>query len=191
MKRVMFGVVAVLLAAAVEGQEARPASAPAQTSTATTTEAATSTEPAAEPALVSTAAIQPGDSDLVRAAKMTLARRQKTRSVVIDNKSVKNATGARVSEPTHAMPDLPKAPPESKPIATPSMRKGAPEVNRAEIEARIKSLKNEQERLSAEALEAPYTETDEGATAAKLEKVQKEIDNLQKKLDESTPQPPL
>lgn len=182
MKPVLFGFAAMLLTVGAHAQETQPAATPAQPAAA---EAAPLV-----PALVPDTAIKPGDSDLVRAAKTTLARRQKSRTVVIDNKSIRTATGARVSEPTQPLAPITQASGESKPIVTPRMRTGVPGFDREAVEKRIATLKKEQERLHAEQLEAPYTETDEGATAQKLTKVQEEIDKLQKSLSEAKPPQP-
>jgi hypothetical protein len=177
MKRVLLGFAAMLITIGAQAQETQQQ--PVAAAQAATTEA-----PAAIPALVPDTSIKAGDSDLVRAAKTTLARRQKARPMVIDNKSIKTATGSRVSEPTQPLAPI-KEPSESKPIVTPPMRTGAPPaVEREAIAKHISSLKKEQERLHAEELEAPYSESDEGATAQKLSKIQTEIDKLQKSLNE-------
>jgi hypothetical protein len=164
MKGVVFSLAALLLAAGASAQQAPPPE-PA---------------PAASAALIRSMDVQPGDSELVRAAKASLARRQKSRTVVIDNKAVKAAKG-HLSEPTQPLPPIPQSV-ESNAIVTPPQRIGAPEVDRSSVEARIANLKKEEERLQAEALEAPYTEVDEGATAQKLAKIHDEITKLEKNL---------
>ena len=184
MKRAFFGIATVLLALNAGAQQTQPPAQPAQPSAPTTDATATVAleSTPTNPALVSTAKIKDQDSDLVKAAKATLARRQKSKTPVIDNKLVKAASGARVSEPTRPLPPLPRG--ESAPIVTPSQRTNVPGFDRSDVESQIAKLRTEMRRLQSETLEGPYTETDEGATASKLDKVQKEIDRLQKSLDE-------
>lgn len=140
---------------------------------------------AAPPALISTTAASDGDSPLVRAAKETVAKRKRARTVtVIDNERVKRATGANVSEPTQPLPPLPLPPPPEPHGGTPVVP--PPPFDRENAEKTLKQLEREQARLSEEA-EQHAGELDEDAVVKRLTEIESEKASLRKALDAHPP----
>jgi hypothetical protein len=145
-------------------------------------EAKPATPPSEAPALVPSVTISPDDSPLVRAAKLASAKRQKSHTTVIDNKSVKNAKGGHVSESNTDLPPVPPQTGESAPIVTPGRTGPPPEMQPDQIAKRIDKLKGEMEHLSVEA-DAPYgSELDPGLIGEKMKSIKDEIARLQKTL---------
>jgi hypothetical protein len=145
-------------------------------------EAKAATPPSQAPALVPSVTISPDDSPLVRAAKLAAAKRQKSHTAVIDNKAVKNAKGANVTESKADLPPVLPQTGESAPIVTPG-RTGPPaEMQPDQIAQRIEKLKGQMEHLSVEA-DAPYgSELDPALICEKMKSINDEIARLQKML---------
>ncbi|HEX7136809.1 MAG TPA: hypothetical protein VF219_03145 [Vicinamibacterales bacterium] len=145
--------------------------------------AQTAVETAPAPALIKTTEVSRTDSPLVRAAKQALAKRKKPHGTVIDDETVKHASGSRMTEPTQPLPPIPVP---SDPITTPSMRVGAPEApqgpDRATLEKRLETLKKQQARLSAEGEEPYGGDVDPDAVAKQLSNVTEEMKKLEKQL---------
>ena len=157
----------------------------AQTAPATATDTTTTAPP-----LIKSVADDPNDSPMVRAAKRAVASRQNAgQRRVVTLAASGAATRGRVAVATGPTegPKLPPLPsPEAKKAASPLKTAEQRAANRqAEVQERLKQLKNEEERIAAELLEET-PEMDEDLIDKRLAEIEAE----RKKLQQSTPPPP-
>ena len=147
-----------------------------------------------QPALIANVKIQPGDSDLVRAAKMTVASRINShqKAVVIDESYMRRVNGGRLSAPTG--PAALPASTEARSLKTAQVTvtpAAQPTVYRAAVERKIDSLKQEQQRMAAEGDEPYGGDVEEGRSEQRMTQIPGEIEKAQQTIQPPTPQPPL
>lgn len=159
-----------------------------QAQSSTTTTDTTSTAPP----LIKSVADDPNDSPMVRAAKRAVASRQNSgQRRVVTLAAPGAATRGRVAIASGPAigPKLPPPPPQPD-----AVRAGAPKVitaqervaarRQAEVQQKLKQLKNEEERIAAE-LDEEHPEMDEDLIDKRLAEIEAE----RKKLLQSTPPP--
>jgi hypothetical protein len=138
--------------------------------------------------LISDLTVQPGDSRLVRAAKIAIATRQRQTmhsSMVIDNNALLNSGGhlSTQTSPGAALPNSYYA----QTTAQPSSPSGTAPEARAKAEQKVQSLRREQGRMNEEAEQQYANEVDEDLVTKRMTEIPTEINAAQHQL---TPPPP-
>ena|SRR5688500_7121179 len=168
----------LVLAAYVQAQSAN---------TATTTAADTT---ATAPPLIKSVIDDPNDSPMVRAAKRAVASRQNAgQRRVVTLASPGAATRGRVAIASGPAvgPKLPPPQPDAAKADAPKVITAQERVaarRQAEVQEKLKQLKNEEERIAAE-LDEEHPEMDEDMIDKRLAEIEAE----RKKLLQSTPPP--
>jgi hypothetical protein len=139
----------------------------------------------AQPELIRTVAIHSGDSPLVQAAKKAVAARQNSKSrIKINDRTVRGA--GHVSQgtgPAVVSMNLPPAPS----YAPPPGADPADVARQKELAAKIEALKQEQERMAAEADEPYGGDVEEDRVDQRQSQIPQEIDQLQRQQTPSRP----
>jgi hypothetical protein len=128
--------------------------------------------------LITSVAVAPEDSPLVRAAKRAVAARQNgnvTNRVVISSANLRRGKYAQATGPVNGPKPLPPTTPANPPAPT-----VAPDPTAAAVAARIEALKQEQKRLAAEADEPYGGDIEEDDLDARQKQTQQQLEQLEK-----------
>ncbi len=169
MRCVLLTAIAMVVAGTLSGQE--PSSPVPETET---------------PQLIRTTLIQPGDSVLVQAAKRAVVARQSGKNRInIDDRSTRGrghifqSTGPVAPKLDFA--SVGSAPPPARPESS------AEAINQQELQRKIDTLRQEQERMAAEAEEPYGGDVEEDRVDQRQAQIPQEIDQLQRQQTPSRP----